>query len=202
MEVSAVSANDFFSKINIGKSFQEIVPYSFIKTPDSTRAGLLKRRKPLDKDALLSVKLDPAVLEAQVTVDTSAKTCAPEQDDPTVAKSKRKDEPSYPSFEEALSMQQAALLKLSPQQLELLMAFVDTLRRQRIYAQRHLECAFCKNNGSPISWYASHALRDRRRVRCPVLRALRCPRCGATGDRAHTLKYCPLNVFSDTWSCP
>ncbi|KAI8436678.1 hypothetical protein MSG28_010166 [Choristoneura fumiferana] len=91
-----------------------------------------------ETDALLSVKLDPAVLEAQVTVDTSAKTCAPEQDDPTVAKSKRKDEPSYPSFEEALSMQQAALLKLSPQQLELLMAFVDTLRRQRIYAQRHL----------------------------------------------------------------
>lgn len=48
------------------------------------------------------------------------------------------DEPSYPSFEEALSMQQAALLKLSPQQLELLMAFVDTLRQQRMYTQRHL----------------------------------------------------------------
>lgn len=59
--------------------------------------------------------------------------------------------------------------------------------------RRHLpnECAFCKNNGENEECYSSHVLKDGRgRVLCPVLRAFRCPRCGATGDSAHTIKYC------------
>ena len=28
-------------------------------------------------------------------------------------------------------------------------------------------------------------------VQCPVLRAYTCPTCGARGDNAHTIKYCP-----------
>ncbi|CAG9576319.1 unnamed protein product [Danaus chrysippus] len=58
--------------------------------------------------------------------------------------------------------------------------------------QEELECRFCKNNGERASFYRSHRLRSRGRVSCPVLRAYTCRRCGAHGDHAHTIKYCPL----------
>ena len=31
------------------------------------------------------------------------------------------------------------------------------------------------------------------RVTCPILRAYTCPNCGANGDIAHTVKYCPMS---------
>ena len=55
-------------------------------------------------------------------------------------------------------------------------------------------CAFCRNNGEPAHLYTTHTLRDSvGKVLCPILRAYTCPRCGAHGDNAHTLTYCPLN---------
>nr|XP_034824096.1 uncharacterized protein LOC117981937 [Maniola hyperantus] len=56
------------------------------------------------------------------------------------------------------------------------------------------ECRFCKNNGEKESYYRSHRLRCQGRVTCPVLRDYRCHRCGAYGDNAHTLKYCPFST--------
>ncbi|XP_051942976.1 nanos homolog 1-like [Hippocampus zosterae] len=53
-------------------------------------------------------------------------------------------------------------------------------------------CAFCRNNGAPWEVYGTHVLKAADgRVLCPILRAYTCPLCGANGDNAHTIKYCP-----------
>ena len=54
-------------------------------------------------------------------------------------------------------------------------------------------CVLCKKNCKPKSFYSTHVLKDNHGVViCPVLREFTCPRCGATGDRAHTLRFCPV----------
>jgi protein nanos 1 len=45
------------------------------------------------------------------------------------------------------------------------------------------------------SYYKQHILKDSvGRIVCPILRAYTCPICNATGNTAHTIKYCPLNT--------
>lgn len=53
-------------------------------------------------------------------------------------------------------------------------------------------CNFCENNGESQKVYQSHPLKDSLgKVVCPVLRLYTCPKCGESGDYAHTNKYCP-----------
>ncbi|MGH0189889.1 UNVERIFIED_CONTAM: hypothetical protein FKN15_039582 [Acipenser sinensis] len=52
-------------------------------------------------------------------------------------------------------------------------------------------CVFCKKNGESRKVYNSHSFKDGDKVLCPYLRCYKCPRCGDTGDQAHTKRYCP-----------
>merc|ERR1719192_2422053 len=68
-------------------------------------------------------------------------------------------------------------------------------------------CSLCFHNGEPEDFYSSHNLktRDGKIVTCPVLRKFVCNICGATGDVAHTIRYCPFNkdgAFSSGASLP
>ncbi|XP_061167805.1 nanos homolog 1-like [Saccostrea echinata] len=62
-----------------------------------------------------------------------------------------------------------------------------------LHSQEDRGCALCKKNRKPQSFYSTHVLKDNNGVViCPVLREFTCPKCGATGDRAHTLRHCPI----------
>ncbi|CAK1600464.1 unnamed protein product [Parnassius mnemosyne] len=98
---------------------------------------------------------------------------------------------------EMLTAEQLQVLSSLPRAvLKFLLRELQMHRERGILTQDEIAdtrgCAFCRSNGERAAWYRGHALRVAGRVRCPVLRALTCRRCGARGDAAHTLKYCPL----------
>jgi len=69
--------------------------------------------------------------------------------------------------------------------------------------RRRKMCSFCKSNGESASVYTSHQLRDEQNdIECPVLMAYVCPKCGATGKFAHTIKYCTSLSENERVSLP
>ncbi|PAA92949.1 hypothetical protein BOX15_Mlig025297g1 [Macrostomum lignano] len=74
---------------------------------------------------------------------------------------------------------------------------LNFLTRLKMHYQKKREmrielCVFCRQNQEPFHVYTSHRLTDAfGNVTCPVLFQYACPICGATGNKAHTIKYCP-----------
>jgi len=64
---------------------------------------------------------------------------------------------------------------------------------QRAVGGRLKMCTFCRTNGESKEVYTSHSLKDSNdKITCPILMCYSCPVCGASGEKTHTKKYCPV----------
>ena len=71
--------------------------------------------------------------------------------------------------------------------------FIRNASVQKALGGRSKLCTFCKTNGEREEIYTSHSLKDAAdKITCPILMRYACPVCGATGEKTHTKKYCPV----------
>ena len=72
-------------------------------------------------------------------------------------------------------------------------SYIQQAAAQRAMGGRVKICTFCKTNGEIELIYTSHALKDNDdKITCPILMRHACPICGASGEKTHTRKYCPV----------
>ncbi|KAG6465030.1 hypothetical protein O3G_MSEX014891 [Manduca sexta] len=73
------------------------------------------------------------------------------------------------------------------------------------YPDRPKVCTFCRKNGETPLVYTTHTVKqmvgEKNIVSCPILRSHVCSTCGASGDDAHTITYCPVLRNSNN-GCP
>ncbi|KAM4675861.1 nanos homolog 3 [Discoglossus pictus] len=90
-------------------------------------------------------------------------------------------------LEENLLARASQMMKPIPQVL------TGLLPPATVQPESNLMCTFCKHNGESKRIYNGHSLKDDQgKVQCPILRSYICPQCGATGDNAHTRRFCPM----------
>ncbi|VDK84163.1 unnamed protein product [Dibothriocephalus latus] len=92
----------------------------------------------------------------------------------------------------------AGSVKLDDLLLNQLLQFLKRVVKEirRLDEATQAICVFCRNNHETFEIYSSHRVKDRDgRVTCPILRNIVCPICSATGDAAHTVRFCPQAVI-------
>ncbi|CAI9741867.1 Hypothetical predicted protein [Octopus vulgaris] len=99
----------------------------------------------------------------------------------------------YPETKDFPNHSMSTLASCTP--LETYINFKEQRKKKK--SLKNNFCVFCKNNGENAVLYTGHVLKDELgRVSCPVLRSYTCPLCGSSGDRAHTVRYCPVGACS------
>ncbi|KAL7057588.1 hypothetical protein AAHC03_016625 [Spirometra sp. Aus1] len=92
----------------------------------------------------------------------------------------------------------AGTVKLDRVLLDQLLHFLRRIVKEirRLDEATQAICVFCRNNHETFEIYSSHRVKDRDgRVICPILRNIVCPICSATGDTAHTVRFCPQTAI-------
>lgn len=102
---------------------------------------------------------------------------------------------NVPEFKVKRPTRAEELVSAQSQARENLLMVLARAQQKKTHPGKKNVCVFCKTNGENEMIYTSHVLKEKTgRVACPILRAYHCPNCGAHGDTAHTLKYCPLSA--------